>query len=59
MAALKPTDLPEGSKVEITVVYGTFVAEFFPLRYGRIATGAGEGATIEEAIREALDEAGE
>jgi hypothetical protein len=59
MAALKPTDLPEGSAVLISVEDGIFLAEFFPLRHDPYRTGRGQGATIEEAIREALDEAGE
>lgn len=56
---LKPADLPEGSKVEITVEDGVFVARIFLDQYSRVYDGWGEAETVEEAIREALDEADE
>lgn len=55
---LKPNDLPDSSKIEITVEDGSFVACFFPEQHQRYYLGSGTGKTVEEAIREALDEAG-
>jgi hypothetical protein len=57
--AMKPGDVPEGSKFEITVVSNSFIADFFPDRFAPVFTGSGSGNTIEGAVREALDAAGE
>lgn len=56
---VKPGDLPSGSMVQLTTDGDHWVAEFFPEQHSRLTTGGGEGATVGEAIREALDEAGE
>lgn len=56
---MKPGDVPEGSKFDLTADDDSWVADFFPDRYGRVYTGSGEGRTPEEAMQAALNEAGE
>jgi hypothetical protein len=57
--SVKPNDLSEGSMFQITVEDGVWVADFFPDKHSRLYTGSGTGKTVEDAMREALDEAGE
>jgi len=56
---MKPNDLPEDSMFQITAEDGAWAADFFPDKHTRLYTGSGTGRTVEEAMREALDEAGE
>lgn len=57
---IKPSDLPDGSKIEISSEKpGVFTAYYFPDGFSNVYYGAGTGKTADEAIREALDEAGE
>lgn len=56
---LKPSDLPEGSKVELTVEDGYWRADFFPEHHVNICTGSGLADDIVTAVLDALDEAGD
>lgn len=56
MAELRPFDLPEGSKVEITVEDGAFVAYVFCDPTARVYDGEGSGPTIGGAVKAALED---
>jgi hypothetical protein len=51
---MKPSDLPEGSKVEVTVEDGKFAAYFFFDQHSRMYDGYATGSEVEEAIIAAL-----
>ncbi len=54
---LKPTDFPEGSKVELFVLNGQFHAFFYDDETSRVYDGEGSADTIDDAVREALADA--
>jgi hypothetical protein len=54
---LVPSDLPEEGKIEIQNASGEWNAFFFTDALNRIYDGSGSGESIEEACREALEDA--
>lgn len=51
---MKPSDLPEGSKVEVTVEDGKFAAHFFFDQHSRMYDGYASGGEVEETILAAI-----
>lgn len=56
MTAFKPSDLPEGWQLRITVDDGEFVVDVFESAQSRIVVGEATGTDLESVVREALED---